>query len=647
MSTAPNEPEAGAHTPGQSPGEHPSIEAHPLHPESSEERPPAGGDPDAPSLPTAPGLPTASGTNPSSLGPTAAPDEAPRREDAPGAGSPADRPASPNPLPDPSPDPDQSPAEDQRLASARAAVTQSDNVTRSDDVTGPDEPNSPILTPDPDRRAAEQMTGRPGYAPVSGSMAPRPTDTAGEHTAAPAGAGAAADTQTLDVQTPGTQTPGVHMPAQFPNSEPAAADPTTSGVGGQSPGATPAAAGRDAGARPDDSGSPDPTRSRAVTRTPPDADRPGPGRTAPTGTFAGAERAAPGGGGGSRGVSPSISNPPSPKGDYVRVFRRSWPLAALFLLTLGLLAWQWIASQQRFNALEHALAERLATLQAEGEEGRVAGRRAGDDLRAALTKLNLLENKITVSQNQQLALETLYQELSRNRDEWYLADIEQMLSIASQQLQLAGNVRAAMVALEAADARLQRLDQPQLIGLRKVINEDIERLKALPYVDMVGMSLQLDALTRQVDGLPLEAERRTRAAQAPAAPAPGGPFGQFFADVWHEVKQLVQVRRVDDSRPELLAPSQAYFLRENLKLRLLSARLALLQRDEADYHADLAAAQSWLRQYFDTSDPNARRALDALAQLAASAIRVDLPDITASLNAVRDYKLSMARGGPG
>src|SRR5207342_1659331 len=95
-------------------------------------------------------------------------------------------------------------------------------------------------------------------------------------------------------------------------------------------------------------------------------------------------------------------------------------------------------------------------------------------------KVGVLDDKLAQSQNQQVALESLYQELSRNRDDWSLAEIEQIVLIASQQLQLAGDVRAALLALQTADSRLQRLDKPQLIPLRKVIAKDIERLKALP-----------------------------------------------------------------------------------------------------------------------------------------------------------------------
>jgi uroporphyrin-3 C-methyltransferase len=78
-------------------------------------------------------------------------------------------------------------------------------------------------------------------------------------------------------------------------------------------------------------------------------------------------------------------------------------------------------------------------------------------------KVGVLESRQLEAQSQQLALEQLYQDLSKNRDEWALAEIEQVLSTASQQLQLAGNVQGALIALQNADRSLSRSDKPQFI----------------------------------------------------------------------------------------------------------------------------------------------------------------------------------------
>jgi uroporphyrin-3 C-methyltransferase len=324
--------------------------------------------------------------------------------------------------------------------------------------------------------------------------------------------------------------------------------------------------------------------------------------------------------------------------------RRIDPLWVVAVLAVVLLAGQWLDAHYRIAALEQELARRLAVFESSGKESRILSKQAQEGTREALVKLGMLESRLGEWQNQQVALEALYQEMSRSRDEWTLADVEQILMTASQQLQLAGNVKAALIAMQTADSRLQRLDKPQFIGLRKAINKDIDRLKALPFVDTVGVSLRLDALVATVDDLPLAVERVPKAARSAAEPAPaGGAWARFSREAWSEIKQLVQVRKIERPEALLLAPSQTYFLRENLKLRLLSARLALLQHDEASYKADLNAAQQWMRQYFNSEDRATRGALVTLHQLADSPVAIQVPDISASLDAVRDFKTPRER----
>ena len=316
------------------------------------------------------------------------------------------------------------------------------------------------------------------------------------------------------------------------------------------------------------------------------------------------------------------------------------------ILALVLIAWHWLDTQRRTNSLERELGRRLASMETANKESRLISGEAQQGVREVLVKLGALENQVAESQNQQLALEALYQDLSRNRDEWALADIEQVLLIASQQLQLAGNVKAALIAMQTADTRLQRLNKPQFTSLRKLINQDIERLKAVPFVDTVGISLKLDAMMATVSQIPLSYEHeQSKVADRPSDKAvpQQTSWQRFSSEAWAELKQLVQVRRIDKPEIPLLTPSQTYFLRENLRLRLLSARLGLLQHDEASYKADLKAASDWINQYFNEHDKTTRNLLTTLRQLSESPISIEVPDVTASLNAVRNYKLSRER----
>ena len=319
---------------------------------------------------------------------------------------------------------------------------------------------------------------------------------------------------------------------------------------------------------------------------------------------------------------------------------RPWRLVLLAIaFTAALATLFWVDVRQRLSGTQHELASRLRAAETVAREASTVARAAQDSLLASQARIAALEARLAESQSQQLALEALYADLTRNRDEWQLAEIEQVLAIASQQLQLAGNVRAALLALQLAEARLARTDRPQFVPIKRALARDIERLKALPAIDMAAMSMRLDSLVAGVDALPLAFEERAeRAPAAKSASAEAGFWSRLGSEVWGELRQLVVVRQMNAPEPPLLPPTQAYFLRENLRLRLLNARMSLLTRDEAGYREDLRAAQAWIRRYFD---PRSKLTADALAQLkglAGASVSFEMPTISESLDAVRGYK---------
>jgi uroporphyrin-3 C-methyltransferase len=343
----------------------------------------------------------------------------------------------------------------------------------------------------------------------------------------------------------------------------------------------------------------------------------------------------------------TVNTPQTPpqgrRGPWLGAARLALVLAALALLLLG---WQWLDSRQRDMELELSLSRRLGAFEARNKESEILARQAQEATREAQAKFDLLEQKLAESQSHQVALEELYQEMSRNRDEWALAEIEQILLIASQQLQLAGNVKAALVALQTADSRLQRMDKPQFFTLRKAINQDIEKLQALPLLDVAGLSLRLDNLVAEVERLPLiPGHISGEGVPAPRAPPPQGFWQRLGSEAWQDFKQLVRIQNLQKTELPLLPPEQAYFLRENLKLRLLTARLALLQHNEAGYRSDIKAAEAWLQRHFDTQDNTVRQALGSLQQLGQSRLTIDLPDLSASLKAARTFKLGREKVG--
>ena len=327
-------------------------------------------------------------------------------------------------------------------------------------------------------------------------------------------------------------------------------------------------------------------------------------------------------------------------------------LAALFLIN-------WWDTRRQISSLSEEVAQRLKL---EGESLRQqaqAARETQERVKDALVKLGALEAKISESQSQQAALESLYQDLSRNRDDWALTEIEQTLTIASQQLQLAGNVRGALIALQNADQRLGRADKAQFIGVRRALQKDLERLKNLPFIDTSGLAIRLDTVISSIDTLPLVFDERLPAQRSGAANAPPGKaegkdgttvaaaaakgepsaWRRLRDEAWEQFKQLVRIRDIGDADAALLNPSQSYFVRENLKLKLLNARIALLQRNETLFKSDIDGAIVWLNRYADVRSKAGATAFASLRSLSSSAVAIELPTLAESLNAVRNYKL--------
>ncbi len=341
---------------------------------------------------------------------------------------------------------------------------------------------------------------------------------------------------------------------------------------------------------------------------------------------------------------------PIDEGGEARRRRRIASIALVAALVVAG-AYGWYDARSRIGATQEELARRLRDIETDSREAKMLAKQAQETMREAQAKIAVLEGRLAESQNQQLALESLYQELSRNRDEWALAEIEQVLTIAAQQLQLSSNVRAALLALQLAESRLARSDRPQFIPVRKAVARDIERLRTLPWIDIAGVSLRLDGLVAAVDSLPLAFDERAAEAAARMAKPPArsesrdGFLYRFGSEVWDELKSLIRIRSVDAPEPPLLAPSQAYFLRENLKLRLLNARLALAMRDEAGFREDLRVAQNWVNRYFDARPKAAAAFVAQLKQLGTTSFTFELPTLADSLEAVRSFKARRERGG--
>lgn len=325
-------------------------------------------------------------------------------------------------------------------------------------------------------------------------------------------------------------------------------------------------------------------------------------------------------------------------------------LAALATAAL-VLAWD---TQQRVKTLEAELVKRQQDSGNLATEARTLARQAELSSREAAAKLALLEARVAETTLQRTQLEELIQSMSRSRDENVLADVDAAIRVALQQSAITGSADPLVLTLKQADERLARHNQPRLERVRRAVAQDLERTRNAGVTDITLLTIRLDEVIRQVDELPLLSvpERRpvaraaaaapARPASAPAAAASSAtglwPPGLHWRDavdaVWQEVRGLVRVTRIDHPEAMLVAPEQAFFLRENLKLRLLNARLALLSRQFDTAQSDLRDAQAALDRYFDRSARRVGLASDAVRAVTAQARLVSVPRPEATLAAI-------------
>ncbi len=328
-----------------------------------------------------------------------------------------------------------------------------------------------------------------------------------------------------------------------------------------------------------------------------------------------------------------------------------YALAALLAVTAGVsltLAWQ---TQQRVKAVEKEMVRRLDEGRLQSGAAQLLSKQSQDSALASAAKLALLEARVAEVAIQRSQLEGLMQSLSRSRDENLLVDIDAGIRVAMQQAAITGSAEPLVAMLKQADERLTRQDQPRLEGVRRAIARDLDRVKAVGLVDIPTLTIKLDEAARLVDELPLLANALPRSAATKRKPvtaaassaaasasqgatlAPEAPWWQTWDGgwsavterVWSEAKSLVRVTRIDHPEAMLLAPDNAFFIRENLKLRLLNARLALLSRQFDTAQGDLQVAQTALDRYFDRSARQTVLTGELLRQVTAQARHVTVP----------------------
>lgn len=351
--------------------------------------------------------------------------------------------------------------------------------------------------------------------------------------------------------------------------------------------------------------------------------------------------------------TPAPQASPAPASDWVR-----WAVLVLCVATAGSgwLAWQ---AQSRIRGLEKELVRRQQDSQTQATEARVLAKQAQDLSRESAARTALLETRLAEVALQRTQVEDLIRTLSQSRDENLVADLEASLRVASQQATLTGSAEPLVTALQSADARLARASQPRLDNVRRAVAKDLDRVKATRVADLSALSIRLDEATRLVDEIPLLNQSEdavqpsasaphtgttatkskgrgagaTTSASSPEPQAEPPSWGQKMLAwshgaaqrAWDETRGLIRLTRI--SRPEgmLISPEQGFFLRENIKLRLLNARLALLSRQTTVASADLQQIAAVLPRYFDTTSRKTQLLQSMLSDVTTQSQQTTMP----------------------
>lgn len=320
----------------------------------------------------------------------------------------------------------------------------------------------------------------------------------------------------------------------------------------------------------------------------------------------------------------------------LRLWLPLWGVAVVAALAMALSFAMW----QKLSRIQEQLAKQSAETGQQALEAKTWAKQSQELVQDSAARVALLEARLAEVALQRSQLEELMQSLSRSRDENLVVDIEAALRMAQQQAQLTGSMEPMIAALKSAQKRVQRSAQPRLAPVLRALEKDLERLSAAQVFDLPGLLIKLDEGVALADALALSNE-----ALAVGRPSrmPAQAVGESQAMPWwmtslnafvEQLKGLVRVSRIDSPEAALLSPEQGFFLRENLKLKLLNARMGLLARQKDSARADLSSAAVMVRRYADMNSRKTTQLLQLLEQAAVQMRAGDMPGLDSSLTAL-------------
>ena len=339
---------------------------------------------------------------------------------------------------------------------------------------------------------------------------------------------------------------------------------------------------------------------------------------------------------------------------HAKLSRITLFLIALAAVSLALSGSLWF----KLSNIQEALARQSLDATTASVEGRALAKSAQESVKEVAARQALIENRLNEVALQRGQLDDLMQSLSRSRDENVVLDVDSAIRLAQQQANLTGSLEPLLAALRSAEQRVNRSAQPRLAPLQRALAKDVDRVKSANVADTPSLLIKLDELVRLADEMPLANAVAHASASKPMPSTqpsrtvaasvgdgqPGGGTGLLSAApqwlqtllgaVREEARALVRVSRIDTPEAALLSPEQSFFARENLKLKLLNARLGLLSRQFESARSDLAGAAKLNERYFDASARSVQQASSLLVQIQGQIKSAEQPRIDDTLSAL-------------
>lgn len=345
-----------------------------------------------------------------------------------------------------------------------------------------------------------------------------------------------------------------------------------------------------------------------------------------------------------------LAKAPSPR-------QRLWPVwlvafvALVVAIVLALWSWQqWNNHQAVLAALEDLQQDTAQLEDRYGDRGSQQNQRL-QSLEQTLTA----QRELIARQQRQIDhnARELLEAGNRTRTDWLLAEAEYLLRIANQRLMIEKDIRGALSALQAADDVLNESDDIGVYPVRQQLAREILALKGIAGVDRTGLYLQLEAAIDSINQLTDQALISDRApgfinrdsdSSSDADSAPG-PLSEAWNAAKDTLKQVVVVRRMDEPVKPLLSPDQSAYARLNLQLMLEEAEMAVLRGNQPLFERALTKARTTIDTWYDSTNPRVTAISDTLAELADRNVDPDLPDISQSLDLLKQRLAGRLNGG--